>query len=251
MEDWIPILLPFALILARVSGFFAVAPVLSWAHVPVRVRAALALMVTIFFALITPRSALAVSQTKILWVVVLMLQEVLCGAAVGLAVRLVFTGVQQGGRIAGRQMGMMMASVMDPTTGERSQPMGVLFDMAFTVLFLAAGGHHMVLRLLADSYRVFPAATTPDVGAMLEGIVVAGSTMLLFALKMAAPILAAYLVLGVMLAVLARVLPEMNILTASLPLRVAIGLFMAISILPMLNSFTVEMGDWIQEWMMA
>ncbi len=250
MEEWIAILLPFALLLARISGFFAVAPIFSWSLIPVRIRAALALLMTIFFALITPAS-IPTEDPNVVTATVLLIQEIICGTAIGLAVRLVYSGVQQGGRIAGRQMGMMLAKVIDPTTGDRSQSLGILFDMSFMILFLAAGGHHMLILLLARSYEVFPIGGTPDVGVLTDGIIAAGTTMLLFALKLSAPVLAAFLVLGIVLAVLARVLPEMNVLTASLPMRVGVGLLMAAAILPMLDSFTVDLADWMRRLLTA
>ena len=58
MDIWVKLLLPFALLLGRISAFFAVLPLFSWRALPMRVRAAMALVVTIFFAVITPRPAL-------------------------------------------------------------------------------------------------------------------------------------------------------------------------------------------------
>ena len=59
MDIWVKLLLPFALLLGRISAFFAVLPLFSWRALPMRVRAAMALLMTIFFATITPRPALA------------------------------------------------------------------------------------------------------------------------------------------------------------------------------------------------
>ena len=80
---------------------------------------------------------------------------------------------------------------------------------------------------------------------LAEGVLNAGSTMLVFALKTAAPLLAAFLLLSVVLALLARVLPEMNVLLASLPLRVGMGFFMAAAIMPTLNELADELAAWM------
>ncbi len=250
MEDWIAILFPFALLLARTSGFFAVAPIFSWTTVPMRVRAGFALVVTVFFAMTAP-VRIASEGVGLLQATIILTQEILCGAGLGLAARLVYLGIQQGGRIVGRQMGMMMAAVMDPTTGERSQPLGIFFDMSFMLLFLAAGGHRLLLVVLARSYEGLPVGAAPNFPALADGIITAGSMMLLFALKLAAPVLAAFLMLGVVLAVLARVLPEMNLLLTSLPMRVGMGLFMAAAILPALQGFVAEVTDWIRRFLIA
>ncbi len=69
--------------------------------------------------------------------------------------------------------------------------------------------------------------------------------MLIAGLKLAAPILAAFLLLMVVLAVLARIVPEMNILFISLPLRVGLGLLMVTIFLPFINAFVAEFADWM------
>ena len=94
-----------------------------------------------------------------------------------------------------------------------------------------------------------PVAGGPDFGALAAGVLAAGSAMLLFALKLAAPVLAGFLILAVVLGVLARVLPEMNILLMSLPLRVAVGLILAMAMLPLLQSFTYEVAEWLNRFL--
>jgi len=104
MDEWIRILLTPALLLARISGFLGVSPIFGSNAIPLRIRASFALLMTIFFAVVTPPAAQARGAG---WMAatVLIVREVLCGAALGLIARLVFLGVQQGGRITGRQMG--------------------------------------------------------------------------------------------------------------------------------------------------
>lgn len=238
------------LILGRVSGLFAVLPIFGWRIAPLRVRAGLVLVVTIVFASVLPVDA-SICSGHWLAVGVLLVREVVTGVGLGLAVALVFGAVRQAGLIIKRQMGLAIAQEIDPMTGERSQPVGLLMEMCFSVFFLVAGGHRLMLRLVARSYEVFPVGRTPTAAAMAEAIIDAGVVMLTFALKLAAPMVAAFLVLAVALAILARILPEMNILIASLPLRIGLGLFMAAAIMPSLGAFTVELGDWLDGFLVT
>ena len=246
MEIWIAILLPFALLTARIGGFILVSPIFGWQAVPVVVRSGLVLMLTVFFGANMPPviNSLAVHW---LYAIVLIAQEAIIGLALGLTARLVYSAVQQGGLIAAQQMGFSDAGVFDPISGSQSRPVATFFEMIFALLFLAAGGHYLLLKIIASSFKSFPVAGTPDISLLTEGIVVAGSTMMLFALKIAAPVLAAFLVLAVLLCILARVLPEMNILMTSFPLRVGVGIFMAGVIMPSLNTFTTELAKWMQK----
>ena len=202
------------------------------------------MLITVFFAMIIPTN---VGAEAARWpvAVVMLLQEIVCGLALGLAINLVFSAVKQAGAIASRQMGFAMAEIVDPASGQSSDPIGVFFEMIFILFFLVAGGHHLLLLAIRRSYELFPVGVTPGAGALAEGIVRAGSTMLLFALKLAAPLLAGTLVLSVVMAVLARAVPEMNVLLLSLPLRVGLGLLLAAAIMPLMGAFTDELADWM------
>lgn len=250
MGPWLVILLPFVLLAMRVAGFVMVSPILGGRSVPVVVRSGLILLLAVFFAATTFPSIDAASVNW-LGAIVLIVQEAIIGVGLGLAARLVYSAVQQGGLIAAQQMGFADAGVFDPISGAQSQPLAAFFEMIFALLFLSAGGHHLLLRIIAHSFKGFPVGGAPDIDLLTEGIVVAGSAMLLFALKLAAPILAGFLILAVMLCILAKVLPEMNILMASFPLRVGAGLFMAAAVLPLFNAFTGELAKWMQRYLIV
>ncbi|MFC1605070.1 flagellar biosynthetic protein FliR [Planctomycetota bacterium] len=223
----------------RISAFFMVLPVFGWKSIPARIKIAMTVLLTIFFSTITPISVKAgqISSTE---AILLMANEATYGLALGLVATFVFAAVKFSGRIIERQMGLAMAQILDPLTGERAQPLGSLLEMIFIMLFLSANGHHLFLIIISRSYESFPAGSIPTIPVMAGGIINAGSTMLLHGLKLAAPILAAFLLLMVVLAVLARMVPEMNVLFISLPLRVGLGLLMVAIFLPFISSFVGE-----------
>jgi len=140
-------------------------------------------------------------------------------------------------------MGLTMAEILDPLTGEDSQPLGNLLEMMFIIMFLNANGHHLFLLTLSRSYESFPAGSIPTIPVLTAGIVRAGSTLLVAGLKLAAPMLVASMLLMVVLAVLARVVPEMNILFISLPMRIGLGLLMVAAFLPLIGTFVAEFAD--------
>jgi len=239
MELMIGKLLGFALVLTRISAFFLVVPVFGWKTIPARVKVAMTMLMAVFFSLIAP-SAITAGQVSIVEAVLLMTYEATYGFALGLVAALLFAPVKLSGRIIERQMGLAMAEILDPLTGERSQPVGSLLEMIFVVLFLSANGHHLFLSIISRSYETFPVGRIPTMAVLVTGVIKAGSTMLMVGLKLAAPILAAFLLLMVVLAVLSRIMPEMNILFISLPLRVGMGLFLMAIFLPFIYSFVSE-----------
>ena len=237
-------LLGFVMVLTRISAFFMVLPVFGWKSIPVRIKVALTVLIAVFFSVITPL-AIQPKGISVLEAILLIANEAVYGLALGLIVTFVFTAVKFSGRVVERQMGLAMAEILDPLTGERSQPLGSLLEMIFIILFLSANGHHFFLLIISRSCETFPAGSMPTMPVLAGGIIKAGSTMLLLGLRLAAPMLAAFLVLMVVLAVLARMVPEMNILFISLPLRVGLGLLMTAIFLPLINSFVGEFADWM------
>ena len=243
-------IVPFVLILGRMSAFFLVLPVYGAKGLPMRVRAGLAIVLTAVFAAVLPTPANVISES---WLGngLLLAREMLTGLALGLCVALVFAAIRQTGEIIRIQMGLAEAEIIDPLTGEEPQPLGMLLEMAVLVLFLISGGDLLMLKMIQRSYDVFPIGQPPSAAVMAQAVLDSGTVMLVFGLKLAAPLMGAFLLLAVLLAVIARAMPEMNVLMESLPLRVGLGLFMAAALVPLLNAFTQDLGDWLSRFMTA
>jgi len=244
MELMITKLLGFVLVLTRMSAFFLVTPVFSWKTIPVRIKVAIVLLISVFFSTVVP-STVNSKQISALEAILLISNEAIYGLALGLVVVFIFSAVKLSGRIIERQMGLAMAETLDPLTGERTQPLSVLIEMIFILLFLSANGHHLFLLIISRSYETFPVGSIPTIPVLVGGTVKAGSIMFIACLRLAAPMLAAFLLLLVVLAVFARIMPDMNILFISLPLRVGLGLLMAGMFLPFINEFVTEFADWM------
>lgn len=239
-------LLFFFLVFIRLSAFFLIIPILGARVIPVRIKLSLAILISLFFAVTTPIS-IEMNNRTFLEAVVLLSIEATYGFVLGLIIIMMFSVVKIAGRIIERQMGMAMAQVMDPFTGDKSQPIGTLLEIIFMLLFLAADGHHLILMVISRSYEIFPPGVIPTVGEMTSSVVQAGSMMLTAALRLSAPILVAFIVLMVVLGIMARIVPDMNILFISLPLKVGLGMAMLIVFIPFIDSFVNEFADWMEK----
>jgi flagellar biosynthetic protein FliR len=177
----------------------------------------------------------------------MMANEIVYGLCLGFVATMIFSTVKLSARIIERQMGLSMAQILDPLSGDNGQPLGMLMEMIFILLFLSANGHHLLLLTISKSYEAFPIGTVPGIAKLAEGVIVAISTMLVLGLKMSAPILASFLLMMVILAILARIAPETNILFLSLPVRVGLGLLMVGIFLPFVNNFIKEFVQWMDK----
>lgn len=237
-------LVGFMLVMTRVSAFFIFAPVLSWSMVPVRIKTGVILLLSIFFWTIRPSALGGVSLSPI-EVLIMMFNEAAYGLAIAIIMTLLFSAVKVCGGIIEQQIGFSMSELFDPITGESAEPIGMLLEILFVMIFLASDGHHMLMMALNKSFISFPTGQLPTPDILLNGVVEAGSTVLIAGLRLAAPMLAAFLLLLAVLAVFSRVLPDMNILFISLPMRVFLGLIMIGIFMPLFGSYIKEFSDWM------
>jgi flagellar biosynthesis protein FliR len=238
----------FVLVLTRLSAFFICLPVFSWKSIPGIVRISLGFWIAIFFAS-ELRMPFDPSKISPLQAMLMVATEAMYGGAMGLAAALVFSAVKVGGSIADQQMGFAMVDVLDPISGEQSEMVGIVLETLFLLLFLSAQGHHLLLIMLQKSYIAMPIGSVPDIGMLTNMVVQAGAIMMISALKIAAPLLALFMVLMVVLGIFARVLPDMNMLFESMPIRVGIGLLSLAIFLPTMLDYMQEFGAWMNKLM--
>lgn len=241
-------ILGFVLVLTRISAFFASAPLFNWQAIPLPSKVTIALLLSVFFAGLhgTPYDAETLNPLAAL---LLIANEFVYGIAMGLIAYCIFTVVRVAGEIIEQQMGLTMASVMDPFSGESGQPVGIILEIIFILLMFSTESHHLLLQVLARAFDVNAPGLIPGIEAMFQGVLSASAAMLMLALQMSAPLLAAFLLLMVVLGFMARVAPEANILFLSMPLRVAMGLFMVAVFIPFLSAFVKTMVTWISRLM--
>ena len=237
-------ILGFVLILTRIGAFFAASPLFSWQTIPIQSKITIALILTAFFAALTPPPAYA-QTANLLAAAMVMIDETVYGLALGLVAYSLLAVVRVAGGIIEQQVGLTMANVMDPFMGEESQPVGTLLEIVFVLLLFATDGHHLLLQILSRSFEGAQPGAIPTFAALAESVLKAGSAMMMLALQMAAPILAAFLLLMVVLAFMARVAPEANVLFLSLPLRCGLGLLMIGIFMPFIAAYLKQFTLWL------
>jgi flagellar biosynthesis protein FliR len=242
MPDLSGRLFDFAMVLTRISAFLLVLPVFGSNGIPARIKVSLVMLLSVFFLWVAPQPS-TTGTVPLVQAVLMLSSEAIYGLALGLIVAIVFLAVRLGAEIVEQQMGFAVAEILDPLTGDTTQPLGSLFETLFILIFLAANGHHLFLTIIWRSYTAFPAGHIPTAASLVGGIIQAGTAMMTVGLKLAAPMLAAFLVLMVVLAVFARVIPEMDILFNSMPLCAGLGLLLMAIFVQYLSPFVAEFSQ--------
>jgi flagellar biosynthetic protein FliR len=236
----------YLLVLARVGCLLFFFP--PWdsrlVPVPLKLGAALALTLTL-----TPlvESGLPPLPGSGAALAMLLLGEFLLGLSLGLVARLIFAGVRMAGNLAGIQMGFGMVTLIDPGTAEPSSVMEDILFLAATLIFLAADGHHLLIRILAESFSQVTVGRIARIpGPVFHLILPLAGLMFSLALKLTAPVLGALFVANLALGLVGRALPQMQIMIVSFPLTIALGLFLLALTLSLAGPYLVGQFLWLQ-----
>ena len=163
--------------------------------------------------------------------------EILLGITIGMAVNLIFVGLQMAGQISGYQMGLALARVMDPSAGQQVPLLAQFFQLFAFLIFLSINAHHWFLMALADSFQLVPPFGFKISGSLVEQLIHIAGNMFVIAIKVGAPVIAALLLTSVAFGLIARTVPQMNVLFVAMPLKIIIGLLFIGFSLPYLSSF--------------
>jgi flagellar biosynthetic protein FliR len=234
------------LILTRLGAFWAVCPVFSWPAIPEYIKVSSVVILSLFLAGMTPFPAMAQSP-DILEILIWTGSEAVYGLALGIVAHTLFVVIRSSAGIAEQQIGLTMASVLDPTTEEQEGVLTVMMEMFLILLLFATDSHHILLKILNRSYDHFGIGQIPSIGNLTQSVMLSGSAMLMLTLQMAAPILAAFLLLMIVMAILARIAPESNILFLSLPIRVGLGMTAMGILMPFLGDYLKHFIAWMDK----
>jgi len=238
---WMPTLL---LVTVRVAGMVAFAPAFGHSAVPARVRvivgAAMALAAV-------GRLARPVALPAGWFDLATGLGgELLIGAAIGYTGRLIFTGIELGAFHVSSQMGLSLAEVINPLAADAPAAVRGLFRLVAVVVFLAVGGHRALIRGLLETFDVLPPLGFAAPGGLLDVATGCLGASFVLALRVAAPVLVAMLLATVALGLLHRTVPQCNLLTTGLPIRVMLGLVVMAASLgamaPLLETAATQLG---------
>lgn len=228
LETWLATLI---FPLTRILALIASAPILGNRQVPGRVKIGLSVLLAIIIApTIVEMPQVPVGSPQGL---LIMLQQIIIGVAMGLTMRLIFTAVDMAGELAGLQMGLGFASFYDPLNSAYTPIIARWLSMIAGLAFLALNGHLYLLSAMAESFQTLPIGESLSAGGFYK-VAGWGASIFAYALQLSLPIVAALLITNVALGILTRAAPQLNLFAVGFPITLAIGFFMLILTLPYL-----------------
>lgn len=218
LSAWLALFIfPFVRILALVAS----SPVLGNKQVPARVKIGLSLMLAIIISptLDAPPDVDVASAMGLL----VLMQQILAGLAIGFSMRLIFTAIEMCGEFVGMQMGLGFASFYDPLNASFTPVVAQFLGIIGALAFLGMNGHLLMIEALAGSFHTFPVSSALPQAVALHTLVVWGGSIFAYALQLSLPVIGALLIANLALAILTRSAPQLNIFQIGFPITLAVG----------------------------
>ncbi len=232
----------FLLILVRVTCFVYVAPFFSMSNTPRRIRVGLSVFVTILLYQIVPREAL--EYETLLGYLIIVMKEAVTGLLIGFGANLCSTVVAFAGQIADMEMGLSMASMLDPTTKENSTISGIYYNYMVLLMLMISGLHSYLLKALAETYTLIPVngaiLRTDEIMASMAEFM---GNYITIGFRVCLPIFAVMIILNAVLGILAKVSPQLNMFAVGIQMKVLVGisiLFLSTAMLPDAANFIYD-----------
>ncbi len=228
----------FILVLARVTPLFFLAPVFSSSLVPPRVRAMIAVGISIGLAPIALHGQHIPSDGVALFG--LIVEGLLVGLGFSFSLAILLAAVESAGAFIDVVSGFSYGNLINPMNGEQSAVMSRFYSLVGTIIFLVIGGDAWTIRGLARTFELVPLTSGPQISSLVGGAVQVFSTVFAASLEIAAPVLVALLITDVAFGVVSRVVPQMNVFAVGFPTKVGVAMLVVGASLP----FT---ANWISD----
>ena len=221
----------FVFVTARLTGLMLTAPLWSMTAMPRAIRAAVTVVLAL---LLTPLAPRVTVPEQLLELPLPLALELVLGLGIGLTAGVLVHGASLAGEVISLQMGLSLGPALATVPELEVPSVGQLQSLLALLVYVAMGGHLILLRGLADSLQVLPPATALDLAGGAHLAARLGGALFASALGIAAPVMVTLLLVNVALSILSRAVPQLNAMMVSLPLTIGIGLLMLGLALPLL-----------------
>lgn len=233
----------FLLILARTASFVFVAPFFGMNNVPNRIKIAFAFFFSVLIYGVTMPHSNMVYDT-VLGYAVIVAREVFAGLLIGLSVNICTYIVTFAGRLIDMEIGLAMASEYDPLTSESVSISGMFYQYTVLLLLIASNLHQYLIKAYVESYSLIPVnGAIFHSDNLLAAMIKFMGDYINIGFRICLPIFCVLLITNVILGIMAKVAPQMNMFAVGMQIKLLIGLgvmFLTVGMLPYVSDFVFK-----------
>ena len=217
--------LTWFMVFIRAGAMLSIFPIFSATAMPMRIRIALAG----FLAMLSmpgvnlPEGFIDGDSISFVGVIA---KEVAFGLLLGFVCRLILFTVALAGHYIGGQLGLQLSSLIAPGESTPSQTPAVMLQMITVMLMFSLDVHFELLMGFQQSYNVLTIGGGHLSDALFTEITGLCARTFVVALRIAAPLIAVGIVVNLLMMVLGRTIPEVNVFILSFSIRILVGIFL-------------------------
>lgn len=212
----------FLLVFTRIACFFVVTPLFSMRGIPTILKIGFSFLLTIIVILISPDMSIEISTA--IGFYFLIIKEAVVGLFMGYITDLIFNAIQMAGQFTDRQAGFSMAESYDPLMNVQSAVYAKIYNWMALCLFLGVNAHHHIISGLVKSFQWAPLGVASIANIDVEDVLYIFSRSFLTAFQIGTPIIIVVFMCDVIMGMIARTVPQLNVFILGMPLKVIAGL---------------------------
>jgi flagellar biosynthetic protein FliR len=224
----------FLLILVRITGFIYTAPFFSLRNVPVKIKTGLSIFMAAILFYTVPMST--PEYIGVIGFAVLVVQEAIAGAIMGLFANIAYHIIAFSGQIIDMEIGFSMVNELDPISNIQTTITSNFYGYLVLLMMMITNLHHYFLKSIIDSFQIIGIGEVIINPAIYK---LMGQFMLdyfVIGFRIVLPVFAAILVVNTILAILAKIAPQMNMFVIGMQIKVFVGLIVLALIIEMIPS---------------
>ncbi|MEK7813989.1 MAG: flagellar biosynthetic protein FliR, partial [Candidatus Desantisbacteria bacterium] len=237
----------FLLVFTRISGIFVISPFFGSLSIPLRIKAGLAIFMALLIFPVVNHTLPHLSGTLGEYYI-LVISEVFIGIIIGFLCTIIMSAFQVSGEFYSVQMGFGFVNTVDPLSQVEQPIIGQFIGLFAMLIFLIAGGHHLMITAVFNSYEAVPIFSLKASNLVYDKTVSVFCGMFLTALKIAMPIMGVLFLVTLAMGLMAKVAPMMNIMALGWAITIIVGVVTLILVMPLIgqvaqNVFTYVFSD--------
>ena len=228
----------WVLVFLRTGAFFMGIPLFAGKMVPVKIRTAFGLLLSLLINPSVPANLEIANHFA--GAIILSINEICIGLLLAMVVRMVFFAVELAGHLISHEIGLMASSSVNPLLGSSDSTITSLLYYFCLLLFFVNGIHYDVLKAFILSFEILPIGSFFLTANPIVGFVNEVSHVFVLGTLIAAPFIALNFLINVSFAVLGKAVPKMNVFMTSFAIRILSGFVLLVSSILLITSYIIE-----------
>ncbi len=230
----------FLLVLVRMTGLFVIAPIFGRRNIPVMLKIGFSFFLSVILVNTIELHHLDYSS-NVMEYFLLVIKEFIVGITIGYVSYIIFSSIYIAGQLIDMQIGFGMVNVIDPISNIQVPITSNLYFILSMLFFLSFNGHHLLIRALFSSYQSIPLGGAEFNTSLMNHIIGIFGEIFIIGFQIAAPVITAIFITDIILGVVTRTIPQLNVFVVGMPLKILVGLLIIFLTMPAFISFTSVM----------